>query len=87
MAPAIAVSPCKAGAFFRAAISCRGMAIYRRLRNTSLAETGHLIAAYELTLRALDLTDRNDPLTLLQRRFWKSQLMVSMTRPRYRSAP
>ena len=26
------------------------MAIYRLLRNTPLAETGHLIAAYELTL-------------------------------------
>jgi hypothetical protein len=38
------------------------MAIYRMLRNTSLAETGHLIAAYEMTLRAL-LVDRNDPLT------------------------
>ncbi len=39
------------------------MVIYRRLRNTPLAETGQLIAAYELTLRALDLVDRNDPLT------------------------
>ena len=29
------------------------MAIYRRLQNTPLAETSHLIAAYELTLRAL----------------------------------
>ena len=34
-------------------------------RNTPLAETGHLIAAYELTLRALDLVDRNDPLTTM----------------------
>jgi hypothetical protein len=25
------------------------MAIYRMLRNTPLAETGHLIAAYEMT--------------------------------------
>ena len=40
------------------------MAIYRLLRNTPLGETGHLIAAYELTLRTLDL-DRNDPKTLM----------------------
>ena len=39
------------------------MAIYNRLQNTLLAETGHLLAAYELTLRALNLVDRNDPLT------------------------
>lgn len=38
--------------------------IYRLLRNSPLGETGHLIAAYELTLRALDL-DRNDPRTLM----------------------
>jgi len=38
------------------------MSIYRLLRNTPLGETGHLIAAYELTLRALDVVDRNDPL-------------------------
>ena len=41
------------------------MAIYRLLQNTPLAETGHLIAAYELTLRALNLVDRNDPLTAI----------------------
>jgi len=41
------------------------MAIYRRLQNTLLAETGHLIAAYKLTLRALNLVDRNDPLTAM----------------------
>ena len=41
------------------------MAIYRLLRNTALGETGHLIAAYELTLRALDGVDRNDPLTTM----------------------
>ena len=41
------------------------MAIYRLLQNTPLAETGHLIAAYELTLRALNLVDRNDPLTAM----------------------
>ena len=41
------------------------MAIYRLLRNTPLGETGHLIAAYELTLRALDVVDRNDPLTTM----------------------
>ena len=39
------------------------MAIYNRLQSTMLAETGHLIAAYELTLRALNLVDRNDPPT------------------------
>ena len=39
------------------------MSIYRLLRNTPLGETGHLIAAYELALRALDVVDRNDPLT------------------------
>ena len=38
------------------------MAIYRMLRNHPLAETAHLIAGYEMTLRAL-LVDRNDPLT------------------------
>ncbi len=37
------------------------MAIYRWLQNTPLADSGHLIAAYELTLRALGLVDRNDP--------------------------
>ena len=41
------------------------MAIYRLLQNTPLAETGHLIAAYELTLRALNLVDRDDPLTAI----------------------
>jgi hypothetical protein len=41
------------------------MSIYRELKNTPLAETGHLIAAYELTLRALRLADRNDPLTTI----------------------
>jgi len=41
------------------------MSIYRELRNAPSAETGHLIAAYELTLRALDLADRNDPLTTI----------------------
>ena len=35
------------------------------LQNPLLAETGHLIAAYELTLRALNLVDRNDPLTAM----------------------
>ena len=40
------------------------MDIYRLLRNSPLRESGHLIAAYELTLRALDL-DRNDPRTLI----------------------
>ncbi len=41
------------------------MSIYRLLRNTPLGETGHLIAAYELTLRALDVVDRNDPLATM----------------------
>ena len=41
------------------------MAIYRRLRNRPLAETAHLIAAYELTLRALHLVDRSDQLTTM----------------------
>jgi hypothetical protein len=41
------------------------MTIYRMLRNTALGETGHLIAAYELSLRALDVVDRNDPRTLM----------------------
>ncbi len=41
------------------------MVIYGLLRNTPLGETGHLIAAYELTLRALDVVDRNDPRTLI----------------------
>ena len=41
------------------------MAIYRLLRKTPLAESSHLIAAYELMLRALDLVDRNDPLTTM----------------------
>ena len=40
------------------------MAIYRLLRN-ALAESSHLIAAYELTLRALDVVDRNDPLATM----------------------
>jgi len=41
------------------------MAIYKMLQNTSLAESSHLFAAYELTLCALNLTDRNDPLTAM----------------------
>ena len=41
------------------------MNIYRLLRNSPLGKTGHLIAAYELTLRALDVVDRNDPRTLM----------------------
>jgi hypothetical protein len=41
------------------------MSIYRLLRNTPVGEAGHLIAAYELTLRALDVVDRNDPLTTM----------------------
>ena len=41
------------------------MSIYRLLRNAPLGETGYLIAAYELTLRDLDVVDRNDPRTLI----------------------
>jgi hypothetical protein len=41
------------------------MAIYRRLQKRPLAETGHLFAAYELTLRTLNVVDRNDPLTTM----------------------
>jgi hypothetical protein len=41
------------------------MGIYRLLRHTPLGETSHLIAAYELTLRALDVVDRNDPRTVM----------------------
>jgi hypothetical protein len=43
----------------------RAMSIYRKLRNTPLAEGSHLMVAYELTLRALALADRNDPLTVM----------------------
>ena len=39
--------------------------IYRWLRNAPLGETAHLVAAYELTLHALDVVDRNDPLTVI----------------------
>jgi len=38
------------------------MTIYRLLKK---AEGRHLIVAYELTLRALALADRNDPLTVM----------------------
>ena len=57
--------PARLGPFFRqpSRVGKRAMAIYRWLANTPLAETGHLIAAYELTLLALDLVDRSDPLT------------------------
>jgi hypothetical protein len=41
------------------------MAIYHRLQKRPLAETGHLFAAYELTLRTLNVVDRNDPLTAM----------------------
>jgi len=41
------------------------MAIYRILQNTPLAqeEIDRLVVAYEATLKALGLTDRNDPIT------------------------
>jgi hypothetical protein len=35
------------------------------VRLQKLTETGHLFAAYKLTLRALNLIDRNDPLTAM----------------------
>jgi hypothetical protein len=43
------------------------MAIYRILQNMPLApeDISRLVAAYETTLKALDLTDRNDPITEL----------------------
>ena len=42
------------------------MAIYKLLQNTVLGpeEISRLTRAYELTLKTLSLTDRNDPLTL-----------------------
>jgi hypothetical protein len=43
------------------------MAIYRILQNSPLSpeDIGRLTAAYEATLKALDLTDRSDPITEL----------------------
>jgi len=43
------------------------MAIYRPLQNSPLGpeEIGRLVAAYEQTLNALGLKDRNDPITQL----------------------
>ena len=43
------------------------MTIYRILQNVPLApeDISRLVAAYEATLRAFDLTDRNDPITEL----------------------
>jgi hypothetical protein len=43
------------------------MAIYRILQNMPLApeDISRLVTAYEATLKALDLTDRNDPITEL----------------------
>jgi hypothetical protein len=43
------------------------MAIYRLLQNTVFEPRGieRLVAAYELTLRALRLKDRDDPITQL----------------------
>src|SRR3954452_20973157 len=43
----------------------RAMAIYRRLQKRPLAESGHLFAAYELTLRTLHVVDRNDAMTAM----------------------
>ena len=41
------------------------MAIYRLLQNAPLGpeEINRLVTAYEETLKALDLTDRSDPIT------------------------
>src|SRR3954464_576347 len=39
----------------------RAMAIYRRLQKRPLAESGHLFAAYELTLRALTGGSQRSP--------------------------
>ena len=43
------------------------MAIYRLLQNTSFGpeDIERLVTAYEQTLRALGLKDRNDPITQL----------------------
>lgn len=43
------------------------MTIYRLLRNTTFGpeEIERLVTAYELTLQALGLKDRSDPITLL----------------------
>jgi hypothetical protein len=43
------------------------MAIYRILQNVPLApeDVTRLVTAYEATLKAFDLTDRNDPITEL----------------------
>ena len=43
------------------------MAIYKLIQNTPLGpeEITRLTTAYELTLKALSLKDRSDPLTLL----------------------
>lgn len=43
------------------------MTIHLLLRNTTFGpnEIARLVAAYELTLRALGLKDRNDPITQL----------------------
>ena len=69
MAPAIAVPRARAGAVLSVNRRVSGERERWRfialLRNTPLAESSHLIAAYELTLRALDLVDRNDPLTAM----------------------
>jgi hypothetical protein len=41
------------------------MAIYRLIQNTPLGpdEIARLVAAYQITLRTLRLTDRDDPVT------------------------
>jgi len=93
MAPVIAVPRARAGAVVsvnrRVSGEREAMAIYRLLRNTPLAESSHLMAAYELTLRALDLVDRNDPLTVMiaETRSWRSEPPASKTPPKYPSAP
>ena len=55
------------GPFFQAAerIGRRKRWRFTSVEKSPLAETAHLFAAYELTLRALHLADRNDLLTAM----------------------
>ena len=70
-----ALQPVQVPTKFQKLISTRGpspalsqaMTIHRLLRNTTFGpeEIARLVTAYEQTLRALRLKDRNDPITLL----------------------
>jgi hypothetical protein len=55
------------GPFFSSAPSCRegSDGDLSSVEKHPLAKTGHLIAAYELSLRALGIVERNDPLTIM----------------------